>query len=157
VRLLPAVLAALVLAAPAAAPAAAAAATPRASLPDIEDEVMCVQCGTALNISESPVADRERAFIRRRIALGENKAQIKRELAAAYGSAVLAMPDDGGFDLTVYLVPGLLVALGLAGVALAARRWRRTPRAAEGPEEDPPLDPDDARRLDAELAAFDRR
>jgi cytochrome c-type biogenesis protein CcmH len=136
--------------------APAAAATPRASLPDIEDEVMCVQCGTALNISESAVADRERAFIRRRIAQGEGKAQIKRELAQAYGPAVLAMPDDGGFDLAVYLVPGLLVALGLGGVALAARRWRRTPRPPDGPA-GPGLDPDDARRLDAELAAFDRR
>jgi hypothetical protein len=40
-------------------------------------------------------------------------------------------------------------------VALAARRWRRTPDApaAEGPE----LDPEEARRLEAELAAFDRR
>jgi cytochrome c-type biogenesis protein CcmH len=151
VRVALAVLLALALAVP-----AAAAATPRASLPDIEDEVMCVQCGTALNISESPVADRERAFIRRRIALGEDKAQIKRELAAAYGSAVLAMPDEGGFDLTVYLVPVLLVALALAGVALAARRWRRTPSPAGGPEE-PQLDPDDARRLDDELAAYDRR
>ena len=32
---------------------ALAAAAPRASLPDIEDEVMCMQCGTALNISTS--------------------------------------------------------------------------------------------------------
>jgi cytochrome c-type biogenesis protein CcmH len=149
-RLALGVLFALALAAP------AVAATPRASLPDIEDEVMCVQCGTALNISESAVADRERAFIRRRIAEGKDKAEIKRELAQAYGPAVLAMPDDGGFDLAVYLVPGLLVLLGLTGVAVAARRWRRTPTAPEGPA-GPPLDPDDARRLDDELAAFDRR
>jgi cytochrome c-type biogenesis protein CcmH len=150
VRALAVLLAALVLAAP------AAAAPPRASLTDVEDEVMCVQCGTPLNISESAVADRERAFIRRRIAQGQDKAQIKRELAQAYGAAVLALPDDKGFNLAVYLIPGLLVALGLAGVAVAAHRWRRSPRpAAEaaGPE----LDPDDARRLDAELAAFDRR
>jgi cytochrome c-type biogenesis protein CcmH len=150
VRALAVLLAALVLAAP------AAAAPPRASLTDVEDEVMCVQCGTVLNISESAVADRERAFIRRRIAQGQDKAQIKRELAQAYGAAVLALPDDKGFNLAVYLIPGLLVALGLAGVAVAAHRWRRTPRAAAeaaGPE----LDPDDARRLDAELAAFDRR
>jgi cytochrome c-type biogenesis protein CcmH len=142
-------LAALVLAAP------AAAATPRASLTDVEDEVMCVQCGTVLNISESAVADRERAFIRRRIAEGMDKTQIKRALAAEYGPAVLAMPDEGGFDLAVYLVPGLLVALGLGGIALAARRWRRTPAApaAEGPA----LNPEEARRLDDELAAFDRR
>ena len=35
-------------------PPAAAAAAPRASLPDIEDEVMCLECGTALNVSTSP-------------------------------------------------------------------------------------------------------
>ena len=143
------ILAALALAAP------ATAAPPRASLTDVEDEVMCVQCGTVLNISESAVADRERAFIRRRIAEGMDKTQIKRALAAEYGPAVLAMPDEGGFDLAVYLVPGLLVALGLGGIALAARRWRRTPAApaAEGPA----LNPEEARRLDDELAAFDRR
>jgi cytochrome c-type biogenesis protein CcmH len=149
VRALAVLLAALVLTAP------AAAAGPRASLTDVEDEVMCVQCGTVLNISESAVADRERAFIRRRITEGKGKAQIKRELAAEYGPSVLAMPDEGGFDLAVYLVPGLLVALGLGGIALAARGRRRThdAPAAEGPA----LDPEEARRLDDELAAFDRR
>ena len=122
-RALAALLAVLVLASP------AAAAAPRASLTDVEDEVMCVQCGTVLNISESAVADRERAFIRRRIAEGMDKAQIKRALAAEYGPAVLAMPDEGGFDLAVYVVPVLLLLLGLGGVGLAARRWRRTPDA----------------------------
>jgi cytochrome c-type biogenesis protein CcmH len=136
--------------------AAPAAAQPRASLTDVEDEVMCVQCGTVLNISESAVADRERAFIRRRIADGMDKAQIKRALAAEYGPAVLAMPDEGGFDLAVYLVPGLLVLLGVGGVALAARRWRRTPEPVAAAEA-PALDPDDERRLDDELSAFDRR
>ncbi len=148
-RVLVGVLLALALVAP------AGAAAPRASLPDVEDEVMCVQCGTALTVSVSAVADRERAFIRRRIADGMDKAQIKRALAREYGSAVLAMPGDSGFDITNWLVPGLLVALGIAGVALAARRWRRQPAAA-GPAA-PPLDPDDARRLDAELARFERR
>jgi cytochrome c-type biogenesis protein CcmH len=149
-RALAALLAALVLAAP------AAAAPPRASLTDVEDEVMCVQCGTVLNISESAVADRERAFIRRRIGEGMDKAQIKRALAAEYGPAVLAMPDDGGFDLAAYVVPGLIVLGGLVGVALAAGRWRRRPPAAAGAEERA-LDPEEARRLDAELSAFDRK
>jgi hypothetical protein len=40
-------------------------------------------------------------------------------------------------------------------VALLARRWRRTPAADPAPEA-PELDPADARRLDADLAAFDR-
>ena len=58
-------------------PALAAAAERRASLPDIEDEVMCLQCGTALNLSTAPVAERERAFIRREISRGRTKQQIK--------------------------------------------------------------------------------
>ena len=44
-------------------PAAAAGAGPRASLPAIERQVMCVTCKIPLNVAESPQADRERAFI----------------------------------------------------------------------------------------------
>jgi len=107
-----------------AAPATSAAAEPRASLPDIEDEVMCVQCGTALNISEAPVAERERAFIRRRIAAGDTKEEIKAALVEEYGRAVLATPQRDGFTLAVWIVPPLLALFGLAGILVAARRWR---------------------------------
>ena len=128
-----------------------------ASLPDVEDEVMCVECGTALNISTSPVADRERAFIRRQIAQGRDKEEIKAALVEEYGPGVLAMPDEGGFNLAVYLVPALLALLAAGGVAVAARRWRRRGAGDRGvDEEGPELDPDERRRLDAELAAFDR-
>jgi cytochrome c-type biogenesis protein CcmH/NrfF len=131
-----------------------AAAEPRTTLPDVEDEVMCVECNTALNVSQSPVADQERAFIREKIAQGLTKQQIKDALVDVYGPRVLATPKADGFDLSAWIVPAALVAAFALGVALLARRWRRspepeTPAAAE-------LDPADARRLDAELAAFDR-
>jgi len=149
--LLLAVLVALTLA----APVAAAAAEPRTSLPDIEDEVMCVQCGTALNISEAPIADREREFIRRRIAAGDTKEEVKAALVAEYGQAVLGTPGRDGFTLAVWVVPPLLALLGLAGVLVAARRWRGRERAAPRRDDGDALDPDDLRRLDRELAAFD--
>jgi cytochrome c-type biogenesis protein CcmH len=131
-----------------------AAAPPQTTLPDVEDEVMCVECGTALNVSQSAVADQERAFIRDRIAEGMSKEQIKAALAEEYGPDVLATPTGGGFNITAWLVPAALVAAALLGVLLLTRRWRggrggEPPAGAE-------LDPDDARRLDAELAAFDR-
>jgi cytochrome c-type biogenesis protein CcmH len=132
-----------------------AAAEPKTTLPDIEDEVMCVECRTALNISTSPVADQERAFIRARIAEGMTKEEIKAALVDEYGPAVLAEPGDEGFDLAGWLVPGAIVVLAGLTVVLVARRWRRAPEpdpAAPGPE----LDPAEARRLDAELTAFDR-
>jgi cytochrome c-type biogenesis protein CcmH len=126
-----------------------------ASLPDVEDEVMCVQCKTALNVSTSAVADQERAFIRRQIALGKDKQQVKAALVAEFGPGVLALPEEKGFSLAAYLVPIALALIALAGLIVAARRWRRRPaEAATAPE---PLADDDARRLDAELAAYDRR
>ena len=134
---------------------AALAAEPRTTLPDVEDEVMCVECGTALNVSTSPVADREREFIRRRIAEGKSKPEIKAALVDEYGAKVLAVPQGGGFDVAAWLVPGLLCLLALLGVGVAALRWRGRrdeEPAADGPE----LDPEDRRRLDADLAAFDR-
>jgi cytochrome c-type biogenesis protein CcmH/NrfF len=116
---------------------------------------MCVECGTALNVSTSTVADQERAFIRRQIAMGKDKQEIKDALVEEFGPGVLADPPQSGFDLTAYLVPILLVLAAVGGLAVAARRWRR--RGAPAPAAGPELDADDQRRLDAELAAFDRR
>ena len=129
-----------------------AAAEPKTTLPDVEDEVMCVECRTALNVSSAPVADQERAFIRARIAEGMTKEEIKAALVEEYGPDVLAEPPGDGFDLAAWLVPGALVALAGLGVALLAGRWRRTESAPVVPD----LDPADARRLDAELRTFDR-
>ena len=45
------------------APAPALAATPQVNISDVEDEVMCPICGTLLELSDSPQARREKAFI----------------------------------------------------------------------------------------------
>jgi len=104
------------------------ASAEQASLPDIEDEVMCPICGTILEASNSPQAEREREFIRAQIAQGKSKEEIQDALVAEYGPDVLAVPDTKGFDLVAWVVPilGLLVAVGLLGAALW--RIRRKPR-----------------------------
>jgi cytochrome c-type biogenesis protein CcmH/NrfF len=137
--------------------APAAVAEQRASLPEIEKQVMCPVCGTLLQLAESPQAQREKAFISRLIEQGRTEAQIKDALVAEYGNEVLALPPHSGFSLSAYVVP--IVALLIAAAALAAGvwRWRRagggsgdggTPRAA-GPSGE------DAERLDADLARYD--
>jgi cytochrome c-type biogenesis protein CcmH len=105
------------------------------------------------------VADQERDYISELIAQGKTKQQVKDALVAEYGPGVLAEPSRGGFDLTAWLVPLLAVLAALALVLVTARRWRGTRAPADpGPDGDAgtALDPDDERRLDAELAAFDR-
>jgi cytochrome c-type biogenesis protein CcmH/NrfF len=136
--------------------AAALAAAPRASLPAIERQVMCVTCKIPLNVAESPQSQRERAYIRGLIAEGKTEAQIKSELVGQYGSSVLALPSAKGFDLAAYLVP-LAVVLALIGLlALLLPRWRRHARAQAATRADSPkLSAGDAARLDADLKRFD--
>ena len=124
-----------------------AVAAPQASLPDIEDEVMCVECGTVLSVSNSPVAQQERQFIRDQIAAGKDKEQIKAALVNEYGDDVIADPKTPW----LWIVPVVVALLAAAGVAVAIRRWRRRAPASE-PDLPPPLSPEDAQRLDAELS-----
>ena len=141
------------------APAALAAGSSDATLPDIEDEVMCPICGTQLGIAESPQAERERDFIRDRIAEGLDKDQIKDALVAEYGSEVLATPDTSGFDLAAWVVPGLIVIVAGAALVVSLRRWRN--RGESGPDGDgktPPAagnDPGDEERLTADLGRYE--
>lgn len=154
-RLLPLLLAA----ATAVAPASALAAAPRTTLNDVEDEVMCTVCGVPLNLAtDAPQANRERAFIRQRIAAGDTKDEIKRRLADEFGQSVLAMPEAKGFNLTAYLVPAAVVLALLGVLAALVPRWRRRSReaaAAGGPGPGPDLSAADAARLDADLARYD--
>jgi cytochrome c-type biogenesis protein CcmH len=136
--------------------ASAGAAVPRAALPAIERQVMCVTCKIPLNVAESTQADRERAFIQGLIDHGADEAQIKHALVGQYGPAVLALPSDNGFGAAAYLVP-LAACLALLGaLAVLLPRWRRRARAqaqSRGPA--PALSVADSQRLDADLERFD--
>jgi cytochrome c-type biogenesis protein CcmH/NrfF len=145
----------LLLVALAALTAPVATAAERASLTEIEKQVMCPVCGTLLQLAESPQAQREKAFIQRLIAEGKSEAQIKDALVAEYGDEVLALPQDSGFSLSAYVVP--IVAFFVAAVALALGllRWRRAGNSdRDGPAAAGPKG-DDAERLDADLARYD--
>lgn len=137
---------------------AAAAPPQRASLPQIEQEVMCVVCKTPLSIANGPQADAQRDFIRTLIAQGKTEKQIKDALVVQYGDRVLALPREKGFNLAVYLVPVAALLAALALLAVALPRWRRHTRAlaAAGPAvPGPALSDEDAQRLDDDLARYD--
>jgi cytochrome c-type biogenesis protein CcmH len=136
--------------------AVAAPAYGAVSFTDVEDEVMCTVCGTPLNLApqDAPFAQRERAYIRRLIARGESKEQIKDALVKQYGDEVLALPKNEGFNLAAYLVPVAVILAAAALILFALTRWRRPGRptpAAAAPE----ISTADARRLDEDLSRFD--
>lgn len=147
--LLAALLSATALAAP------AGAAEPRTSLPDVEDEVMCVLCNVPLNVADEPQADRQRVLIRRLVAQGLTKDQIKERLVAEYGRQVLAMPEDDGFGIAAYAVPLAIVLAMLAAAALIVPRWRRRDRDVQASPAAPQASDAELRRLDEDLARYE--
>jgi cytochrome c-type biogenesis protein CcmH/NrfF len=160
-RALALALAALLLALPA---PAGLAATPKADLIDVEDEVMCVDCGIPLNTAEGAQPDSERQLIRDLIAQGRTKEQIKQALVAEYGEDVLALPETSGVGLTAYAVPVVLGLLVIVALALLVPRWRRRPAAGMATADSGAvaatgdavvLTDSDAARLDEDLARYD--
>jgi cytochrome c-type biogenesis protein CcmH len=137
---------------------AATASEQRPTLAELEREVICPTCQTTLDLSNSPIAERMRSFIRGRIAAGDTKSEIKSKLVDQFGVAVLAAPPKDGFNLLAWALPLAGVALGAVALAVLARRWTRA--RAPAPV-DPssngraPLDPELERRVDEELARFE--
>ena len=152
-KLLAVLAAALLLAAP------AAASEQHPTLLELENQIMCPVCaGETLAQSDSPAAAHVKRYIQRRIAAGDTRSQIKRELVAQYGTRILAAPPRHGFDLLAWVLPlaGILCAAGAMGVL--AWRWSRRGEEQVAPtwsQNGRPLDPELEARLDEELARFD--
>jgi len=135
----------------AAAPAAASDRHPTQG--ELEGEIICPTCHTTIDQSDSPIAQRMKLFISRRIAAGDTRTQIEDKLIATFGPSVVARPATHGFDLLAWLLPIVGLLGGAAVIGVAAWRWSRVraPAALAGP----PLDPDVERRVDEEIARFE--
>jgi cytochrome c-type biogenesis protein CcmH len=146
--------AALVLAAP------AAASERHPTLAELEGQLMCPVCeGETLAQSDSPPAQRIKAYIQRRIDEGATRSQIKDELVDRWGKRILAAPTRHGFDLLAWVLPLAGVLGGAAVLGMLAWRWTRVREPEPAPQRwsmnGHPLEPEEERRLDEELARFD--
>ncbi len=129
------------------------------TLAELEKRYICPSCQTTLELSNSPIADRMRAFIRERIAAGDSASEIEEALVDNFGEGVLAAPPKEGFNLLAWVLPPLGAAIAVGVLAVALVRWSRSrpepdisrPSSANGPALDPELE----RRVDEELGRFD--
>jgi len=154
VRLLALALAALLLAAP------AAASERHPTQGELESELMCPICaGETLAQSDTAPAQRIKAYIASRIADGATKSQIKDELVTQWGQRILAAPPRHGFNLLAWVLPLVGIVGGAGIMGLLAWRWTRVREPEPAPQQfalnGHPLEPDEERRLDEELARFD--
>lgn len=148
-KLVVAALAALVLASP------AAACKQQGSQAYLETRLVCIQCHTTLDESDSTFAVEMKNEIARQIRLCRTNSQIIDSMVAQFGPAVLSTPQTHGFDLIAWVLPigGILVAA--AALAFGARTWSRARESSNSLLLDDRLTAEDERRVDEELARFE--
>ena len=119
---------------------------------EIGAQLRCVVC-QSLSVADSPseTANQMRAIVRERLAAGETPEQVTAYFVEKYGTWILLAPPRRGFDLLVWVVPFVGLAVGLALVGLAMRRWSRRSAAV------PPAVVDEAtrERIRREMAELD--
>ena len=136
------------------APAAYACA-PRASQASLEEKLVCIQCHTTLDESNSPFANELKVEVARRIKLCQTEQQILDAMVAEFGPTVLSTPQTHGFDLLAWILPLGGIALGAVALGFGARHWSRNRGLRSDSTQSLPLGPDEERRVDDELRRFD--
>jgi cytochrome c-type biogenesis protein CcmH len=100
-------------------------------------QLRCPVClGNSIQDSPSELAQDMRQLVREQLAAGKSEAEIKEYFVARYGEWVLLNPTAEGFNLVVWLLPGVLLVGGAVVVWAAVRKWttgeRERGRAGEG-------------------------
>ena len=90
------------------------------TLAELEKKFICPTCQTTLELSNAPIAERMREFIRVRIEAGDSESEIEAALVDQFGEAVLASPPKEGFNLLAWVLPLAGGAVAVAAVAVAA-------------------------------------
>lgn len=133
----------------------AAASEQHPTLAELETELMCIVCNTTIDQSTSAFADRERALIRRYIAEGDTKSEIKQKFVDQFGPQILAAPPDSGFDILAWWLPIVGILAGALALGYLAWRWSRGRRGPPDDPPGPPIEPELEQQLDRELAHFE--
>ncbi len=116
-------------------------------------EFRCVDCeGLSVADSQTASARAARVEIRRRLEAGESEAEVRAYFVDLYGESVLLKPEGTGIGLVVWALPVVAVILAGAGIVVAVRRGRRTPRLRATDEDEALV----ARALGAEHGTDDR-
>jgi cytochrome c-type biogenesis protein CcmH/NrfF len=129
--------------------AASMAATGPGSKPTLEqvgNQVYC-QCGCVTLLNRCPHLPSEcesraqlQTVILSDIQKGKTDPAIVQDLVGRFGVHVLAAPPAAGFDLTAWVLPGVILLIGLGVVLAVVRRWRAKVSGAAKEEPPAPVD-----------------
>jgi cytochrome c-type biogenesis protein CcmH len=103
------------------------------TLEEVSNELVC-QCGCGLvlnncNHSDCGVAIPMREIIKQKIGQGETSNQIVSSFVSQYGEVVLSSPTKKGFNLTVWLLPFIGLAVGAGIITVVIILWTKRRRS----------------------------
>lgn len=107
--------------------------SPQTTVDAVAPTVMCPTCDATLDESNSPAADRMRAWIAEAVVQGWTADEIRAGLVDEYDGdrSILAEPSaTDGIGIGAWLAPVLIIAGVLLVGAVLPRRWRRSRRVA---------------------------
>lgn len=122
----------------------------------IARDLYCPVCeSTPLDVCPTQACAQWRELIRLKLSEGWTEAQIKQYFVDQYGARVLSAPPAQGFSTLIYIVPPILLALGVFIVFRTFRSMRKPPTpASQEPAAAPPAD-DYLSRVEEELQKRD--
>jgi len=98
---------------------------------EVARELFCPTCeSTPLDVCPTQTCQDWRDVIRQQLEEGQSKEEIKAYFTANFGPQVLAEPPQQGFNLTVWVVPVVLIIVGGVFLALYLRRLKMAGTAA---------------------------
>ena len=107
------------------------AGTPSSRFDALGHKLVCVcGCGQILlecNHVGCPDSDRMIGELRTQLTTGLPDSGVLNWFVGKYGPTVLAAPLRGGFDIVAWIVPFAVLLLGIGGVIVVLRLWRRRP------------------------------
>ncbi len=107
----------------------------------IARELYCPVCeNIPLDVCPTQACEQWRATIREKLVLGWSEEQIKDYFVDQYGPRVLAAPPAEGFNVLVYVLPPVLLIIGVFILYRVVRSWRvekPTPKSVKVESHDP--------------------
>jgi cytochrome c-type biogenesis protein CcmH len=95
---------------------------------EVAAQLRCPVCqGLSIQDSPSELSQQMRSVVKDQLRAGKSPDEVKAYFISKYGEWILLEPKPKGFNVLVYLMPVLLVVIGLGWIVVAVRKWTRPP------------------------------
>ncbi len=103
----------------------------------LSEQMKCLQCtGESVANSQAPIAIEMRDEIERQMSRGQSNDEILTYFVDRYGQRVLLNPASSGLGAIIWILPVVVVAVGIAVIAARLARQRAPDVADLDPEDD---------------------